>query len=104
MSASEEFSAGMQASGRAVVIGRATPGSDMDGELEPMPDGSVLLYAHGQTRTTKGYVVEGHGVKPDIEVSLTRRDLLAGRDAQLDAAIEYIKASTKIELSDTYWF
>jgi C-terminal processing protease CtpA/Prc len=67
----------------------------MDGELEPMPDGSVLLYAHGQTRTTKGYVVEGHGVKPDIEVSLTRRDLLAGRDAQLDAAIEYIKASTK---------
>jgi len=95
MSASEEFSAGMQASGRAVVIGRATPGSDMDGELEPLPDGSVLLYAHGQTRTTKGYVVEGHGVKPDIEVSLTRRDLLAGRDAQLDAAIEYIKASTK---------
>ena len=95
MSASEEFSAGMQASGRAVVIGRATPGSDMDGELEPMPDGSVLLYAHGQTRTTKGYVVEGHGVKPDIEVSLTRRDLLAGRDAQLNAAIEYIKASTK---------
>jgi len=95
MSASEEFSAGMQASGRAVVIGRATPGSDMDGELEPLPDGSVLLYAHGQTRTTKGYVVEGHGVKPDIEVSLTRRDLLAGRDAQLNAAIEYIKASTK---------
>ena len=95
MSASEEFSAGMQASGRAVVIGRATPGSDMDGELEPMPDGSVLLYAHGQTRTTKAYVVEGHGVKPDIEVSLTRRDLLAGRDAQLNAAIEYIKASTK---------
>jgi len=86
MSASEEFAAGMQAAGRAVVVGRQTPGSDMDGELEQLPDGSVLLYAHGQTRTPKGYIVEGHGVKPDIEVALTREGLLAGHDAQLEAA------------------
>jgi len=90
MSASEEFSAGMQASGRALVIGRATPGSDMDGELESLPDGSVLLYAHGQTRTTKGYVVEGHGVKPDVPVTLTRRELLNGTDPDIEAAIRYI--------------
>lgn len=95
MSASEEFSAGMQASGRAAVIGQPTPGSDMDGELESLPDGSVLLYAHGQTRTTKGYVVEGHGVKPNFEVKHTRKDLLAGRDSQLAAAIEYIKKNAK---------
>ena len=90
MSASEEFSAGMQASGRAVVIGRATPGSDMDGELEPLPDGSVLLYAHGQTRTIKDYVVEGHGVKPDLVVTLTRKELLAGKDPDIEAALRYI--------------
>ena len=63
----------------------------MDGELEPLPDGSVLLYARGQTQTPKGYVVEGHGVNPDIDIGLTRKDLLKGIDAQLEAAIEYIR-------------
>jgi len=89
-SASEEFSAGMQAAGRAVVIGVNTPGQDMEGDLAKLPDGSLLLYAMGQTRTPKGYVVEGHGVKPDLVVNLTRSGLLAGHDAQLDAAVEYI--------------
>ena len=42
-------------------------------------------------RTPKGVVVGGRGVVPDIEVGLTRAGLLAGRDAQLEAAIEYIK-------------
>ncbi len=94
-SASEEFSAGMQASGRAVVVGRKTAGGDMDGELEKLPDGSILLYAHGQPRTPKGYIVEGNGVRPDIEIGLTRKGLLAGHDAQLEAAIEYIKRTGK---------
>lgn len=94
-SASEEFSAGMQESGRAVVIGKTSAGADMDGALEKLPDGSILFYAQGQPRTPKGYIVEGHGVKPDIEIGLTRKELLAGKDAQLEAAIEYIKANTK---------
>ncbi len=94
-SASEEFAAGMQESGRAIVVGKRSAGGDMDGYLEKLPDGSLFLYAYGQPRTPKGYVVEGHGVKPNIEVNLMRKELLARRDAQLEAAIEYIRSHSK---------
>lgn len=95
MSQSEQFSAGMQAAGRAIVVGKNTPGADLDADVTRLPDGSMFIYAVGQTRTPKGYVIEGHGVKPDIEVSLTRKDLLAGRDSQLEAAIAYVKSRQK---------
>ncbi len=90
-SASEQFAAGMQESGRAVVIGNKTPGEDLDGDLAEMPDGSLLLYAAGQPRTPKGRIIEGNGVIPNISVDRSRAELLAGRDAQLEAALAYIK-------------
>jgi carboxyl-terminal processing protease len=63
----------------------------MDADLVELPTGAYLIYAAGEPRTPKGVVVEGRGVVPDIEVGLTRAGLLAGRDAQLEAAIERIK-------------
>jgi C-terminal processing protease CtpA/Prc len=36
-------------------------------------------------------VVEERGVKPDLEVNLTRAGLLQGFDAQLDTALRYIR-------------
>ena len=89
-SESEQFTAGLQEIGRAVVIGRTTKGSDMDADLEALPTGAYLLYAVGQPRTPKGVVIEGRGVIPDKEVSLTRAGLLAGNDEQLSAAVRYL--------------
>lgn len=91
-SASEQFAAGMQESGRAVVVGIQTPGEDLDGDLEELPDGSLLLYAVGEPRTPKGRVIEGSGVIPNIDARLTRSDLLAGRDTQLEAALAYLRS------------
>jgi carboxyl-terminal processing protease len=93
-SASEQLAAGLQESGRAYVIGNTTAGDDMDAELEELPSGAYLVYAAGQPRTPKGVVVEGRGVIPDLEVNLTRAGLLRGEDAQLDAAVSYIKGHT----------
>jgi carboxyl-terminal processing protease len=90
-SASEQFAAGMQEIQRAVVIGKTTAGEDMDADLEKLPTGAFLIYASGQPQTPKGIVIEGRGVIPNIEANLTRKELLAGRDAQLEAAIDYIK-------------
>lgn len=90
-SASEQFAAGMQESGRAFVVGKISAGEDLDADVAQLPGGALLIYPSGQPRTPKGVVVEGRGVIPDREVNLTRKGLLAGRDAQLDAAIEYIK-------------
>jgi len=94
-SQAEQISASLQDVGRAVVIGKRTPGKDLDGMLKELPTGAALLYPVGQPRTPKGIVVEGRGVIPDIEVSLTRQDLLKGKDSQLEAAINYIKNGRK---------
>ena len=36
------------------------------------------------------WLIEGHGVEPDIEVDNLPRATFNGEDAQLDAAIEYL--------------
>jgi carboxyl-terminal processing protease len=93
-SASEQFAAGMQESGRAFIIGKKTEGDDMDADIAKLPTGAYFIYASGEPRTPKGVVIEGRGVIPDLEVNLTRAGLLTGDDAQLGAAIQYIKQKT----------
>jgi carboxyl-terminal processing protease len=93
-SASEEVTAGLQAVRRVVVIGKKSRGEDMDATFQQLPmDSIALLYPIGQPRTSTGVVIEGRGVIPDIEVSLTRAELLKGRDSQLEAAIRQVLES-----------
>jgi carboxyl-terminal processing protease len=94
-SASEVVTAGLQETGRAVVIGKKTSGGVLDAQIKPLPAGALLVYPVGQTRTPKGVVLEGRGVIPDIEVNLTRAELLRGRDVQLEAAREYIRTHSR---------
>jgi len=90
-SASEQFAAGLQEVGRATVIGLKTAGEDMDADVKALPVGGFVIYPYGLPRTPKGVVIEGRGVIPDAEVSLTRSDLLQGKDSQLQAAIEFLR-------------
>jgi carboxyl-terminal processing protease len=91
-SAAEDLTAGLQDAGRAYVIGKRSIGEDLDAEIKMLPDGGMLIYPFGLPRTPKGVQVEGRGVTPDLTVELSRSDLLAGRDTQLRAAIEYLKS------------
>ena len=43
----------------------------------------------------EGWVVENEGVPPDIEVEQTPADVIAGRDPQLEKAIEVAMAELK---------
>ena len=90
-SESEQATAGLQELGRVIVIGKRSRGVVMDATLAELPTGGLLLYPIGQPRTPKGVVLEGRGVIPDVEVSLTHADLLKGRDSQLQAAIDTIE-------------
>jgi carboxyl-terminal processing protease len=95
-SASEEVAAGLQAASRVAVIGKKSRGEDMDATFQELPMESIaLLYPVGLPRTTKGDAIEGRGVIPDIEVNLTRAELLKGTDAQLEAAMRKIRELTK---------
>ncbi|MBK5257378.1 MAG: PDZ domain-containing protein, partial [Vicinamibacteria bacterium] len=43
----------------------------------------------------EGWVVENEGVPPDVEVEQTPKDVIAGRDPQLEKAIEVVMAELK---------
>jgi len=88
-SSSEEFSSGLQALGRATIVGAQTPGVCLTMNVVPLAKGALLLYPFSQSQTPNGRVLEGNGVVPNIVVALDRQQLLQGIDAQLEAAIRY---------------
>jgi carboxyl-terminal processing protease len=89
-SGSEFVASGLQAVGRAVIIGERSPGGAIAANVRSLQNGAILIYPFAQLLTPDGKVVEGYGVIPDIIVTLERSQLLEGIDAQLQAAIDYI--------------
>ena len=85
-STSEILAAGLQECGRAIVVGSNTLGAALPSALMKLPDGSRLQYAVADYRTAKGVLIEGRGVKPDVAVPVTRKELLAGKDPVLERA------------------
>lgn len=86
-STSEVFAAGMQELGRAVVVGERSAGACLPSVFEKLPTGALFQFAVADFRTPRGVLVEGRGVQPDVAVKQQRQALLAGRDAQLEAAL-----------------
>jgi carboxyl-terminal processing protease len=93
-STSEIFAAGMQENRRAIVVGERSMGAALPSVFEKLPTGALFQYAIGDFKTPKGVLVEGRGVIPDVEVKLSRAELLRGRDPQLDAAVGQITKAT----------
>ena len=89
-SASECFAGGMQSLGRARVFGQTSMGQALPAVFDKLPNGDVLIHAYGDFVTATGTRLEGRGVVPDEEVPLNRTELLAGRDATLERALQWI--------------
>ena len=89
-SASEIFAAGMRAIGRVRVFGATSIGGVLPASWDRLPNGDVLYHAIGEFITPDGQRLEGIGVVPDEPVTVTRADLLAGRDPVLNAAMRWI--------------
>lgn len=90
MSSSEHFAGCLQATGRAVIVGECSPGYLLGAKWIRLPNGLSFMHSFLQPIPFDGRIVEGHGIKPDLEIGLDRNDLLEGRDTQLEAAIAYI--------------
>ena len=96
-SSGEWFAEAIKRRGLAPVIGMRTWGGVVG--IEPhqdLVDGGVTtppqFAPYGFHRD---WPVEGHGVDPDIEVQNWPMDVLAGQDAQLDAAIRHLERELK---------
>jgi carboxyl-terminal processing protease len=97
VSTSEVFAAGMRqiAPTRARVFGERSAGQALPAIVYKLPTGDVLMHAVGDLTLSDGTRVEGEGVRPDVEIRLLQSDLLAGRDAALDAALRWIAVRNK---------
>lgn len=89
-SASECFTGGMQAIGRARVFGQVSMGQALPALFDKLPNGDVLIHAYADFVAADGTRLEARGVVPDETVPLTRASLLAGRDDTMEAALAWI--------------
>jgi tricorn protease len=89
----EEFSDAFQRLGLGPVIGVQTWGGEVgSGDGYAMVDGGlVYIPNYGEWVPSGEWVIEGAGAKPDIVVEDDPAALQAGRDPQLDRAIEELK-------------
>jgi carboxyl-terminal processing protease len=99
-STTEVFAAGMQDIGRVRVFGQTSAGAALPALMTELPNGDVLLHAFADFIPPSGTSVEGRGVIPDEVVALTRDDLAAGRDAQVDAAVAWIQSALSVRESN----
>lgn len=93
-SASEVFAGGMQSTGRVRVFGTTSIGAVLPARTTRLPNGDTILHAMADFVTADGTLLEGRGVVPDEPVPLQRADLLAGKDAALERAIDWIDESS----------
>lgn len=89
-STSEIFAGGMQDLKRARIFGTRTAGAALPSFIEKLPNGDGFQTAAADYISEGGKRLEGLGVTPDVEAVPTRELLLAGRDAALDAAVNWI--------------
>ncbi|HEY3400000.1 MAG TPA: PDZ domain-containing protein [Geothrix sp.] len=82
--------------GLGPLVGRPTWGG-LVGILgfPTLMDGGNITAPNLAIWTEKGWVVENEGVAPDIEVEQLPKDVIAGRDPQLEKAIDLMKAELK---------
>jgi carboxyl-terminal processing protease len=90
-SASEIVAGAIQDYGRATLIGETTYGKGSVQLPQPLSNGGQLRITIERWYTPKDRAINGTGVKPDYVVELTPDDQKAGRDPQLDAAVEFLK-------------
>jgi len=94
MSASEVLAQGLRDAGRARVFGRRSAGAVLGSVVERLPNGDGFQYPTARFEFPSGAVVEGVGVLPDVAIQPTRETLLSGRDAVIDAAVQWIRSGT----------
>jgi tricorn protease len=78
--------------GIGYLVGMPTAGGVIGGNEWTMRDGSKIVVSVQGWFSADGRNLEGYGVPPDFRAAETHEDLLAGRDAALEKAIEVLLA------------
>jgi carboxyl-terminal processing protease len=90
-SASEILAAALRDHGKATLIGEETFGKGSMQTQVPLRHGGLLRVTTARWLTPNGVDLSQTGIRPGIEVEMTREDIDAMKDPQLDAALEWLK-------------
>lgn len=90
-SACEDFTMPFMDNGRATIVGRTTAGSSGQPYTGSLGDGMSVAVGAKREYFPDGSRFEGVGIEPDVRVEPTVADLRAGRDAELEAALEILQ-------------
>ena len=89
-SASEILAGALEQHGVATLVGMTTFGKGSVQELISLGGGAELKVTIARWLTPDGTSLSEGGLEPEIQVDRTVEDVQAGRDPQLDAAVEWI--------------
>lgn len=90
-SASEIFSGAMKDHNRGKLVGEKTFGKGSVQTIEELKDGSNIKVTIAEWLTPNHTQINKKGIEPDVTIKLTEDDKNAGKDPQLDKAIEMLK-------------
>ena len=89
-SASEIVSGAIQDDGRGKLVGVLTYGKGSVQNWIPLSDGGMARITIAKWLTPNGRTIDKIGLTPDVVVTMTQDDYTAGRDPQLDAAVQLL--------------
>ena len=95
----ETFTAGIKALNIGPVIGKRTAGAGvwLSGNNRMVDGGKARVAEFAQFALDGRWIVEAYGVEPTIEVDNLPHETFKGKDAQLEAAINYLQQKIKAE-------
>ncbi len=89
-SSSEIVAGAISDHGRGKLVGEKTFGKGSVQNLKDLPGGSTLKVTIAKWLTPNGRAINGQGITPDAVVKLSDDDEKAGKDPQLDKALELV--------------
>ena len=89
-SASEILAGALRDHGRAVLVGSQSYGKGSVQEVVKITQDTLLKVTVAKWLTPNGLSISLKGLTPDYEVELLKKDVDAGRDTQMDKAIELL--------------
>ncbi|MDO9444543.1 MAG: S41 family peptidase, partial [Dehalococcoidia bacterium] len=92
-SGAELMAAALQENGRAQVVGEPSFGKGTVNRAVELSNGGAVYVSIARWLTPARNQIEGRGVIPDVEVTLTVEDIDASRDVPVIRAIELLRAT-----------
>jgi C-terminal processing protease CtpA/Prc len=92
VSAGEMITAFAAEKNLATIVGTETAGRLLGGTGFKVGHGYLVILPKAAFYTWQGRSYEGHGITPDVQIPWSAEATLAGRDNQLERAVEVAKS------------